>query len=72
MSAVWLAVLLLHFDTSPAPAAPVAKASSPDPRQVLAALREKRQELLDLTAPPAARLSLPPRRSEAAPSTAIG
>jgi hypothetical protein len=69
MSAVWLAVLLLHFDTSPAPAARVGKASVPDSRQVLAALREKRQEILDLTAPPAALLSLPPRHSEAAPAT---
>ena len=69
MSAVWLAVLLLHFDAAPAPAAAVAKSSSPDPREVLAALREKRQQILDLTATPTARFSLPPRHSEAAPAT---
>lgn len=72
MSAAWLAVLLLHFETSPAPGAPVGKAGLPDPRQVLAAMRQKQQEILDLTASPAARVSLPPRRSEAAPATAIG
>lgn len=72
MSAVWLAVWLLQSAPSPAPAAPVAKDSPSDSRQVLAALRQKRQELLDLTTPPAAVLSLPPRRSEAPPTTAIG
>ncbi len=72
MSAVWLAVLLLHLDISSAPAALVAKTSIRDPRQVLAAMRQKRQEILDLTAPPTAGLSLPTRRSEAASTTAIG
>lgn len=72
MSAAWLMVLLLNADTSPAPTSRVAKANRPTPQQVAAAVREKRQELLDLMgAPPVAAMPLPPRRSEILPSIAL-
>ncbi len=70
MSAVWLVVLLLDADVPPAPAA--AKENTADSRQVLAAVLHHRQQILDLAEPPAAApVSLPPRRSQAVPATAI-
>jgi hypothetical protein len=72
MSVVWLLVLMLHLDVSPAPAAAVARQQAPGPRQVVAALHHNWQEVLDLKRPAAAApVALPPRRSEAVPTTAL-
>ncbi len=72
MSAAWLLVVLLNVESPPASAALVAKAKVPSPRQLLAALRENRQEILDLTgSPPVASMPLPPRRSDVLRDTTI-
>jgi hypothetical protein len=72
MSVVWLLVLMLHLDVSPAPAAAVTRRHAPDPGQVVAALHHNWQEVLDFTrSPAAAPVALPPRRSEAVPTTAF-
>ena len=72
MSAVWLVVLLLSGEPSPAPATHIAKEDLPSPRQVFTALRQHRQEILELTASPrVAPIPLPPRRSEVLPATGL-
>ena len=72
MSAVWLVVLLLNVEPSPAPDRPIAKESLPTPRQLFTSLRQNRREILELTeSPPVAPIPLPPRRSEVLPATAI-
>ena len=72
MSAVWLVILLLNVDRSPAQAAHVAKATAPAAELVLTALRQHREEILELTQPlPAVPVPLPPRRSELLSLTAI-
>ena len=72
LSAAWLVILLLNVEGSPAPAAHIAKESAPAPRQLIIALRQHRQEILELTeSPPIAPMSFPPRRSEVPPATAM-
>ena len=72
MSAAWLVILLLNADASPGQARLVAKANPPPPQELLTALHQHRQEILELTQPPPiAPIPLPPRRSEVLPSTAI-
>jgi hypothetical protein len=75
LSAVWLVVLALSIDPSPAPTREVAHQDAPSPRQLLAALRENQRQLRELIRVPAAEEATePPRpapspRSEAQPSS---
>jgi len=77
MAAVWLAVALLNMDPSSPPPSARAERSNPSPRQLLAALRENRRQLLELIEPPdvesssARPPSRPPRRSEIQSSIAL-
>ena len=72
IGAAWVAILLLHGDTFPDQPRLFAQANAPDPQQVLTALLQHRQEILELTQPPPmAPASLPPRRSDVQPSIAI-
>jgi hypothetical protein len=66
LSAVWVAVLLLHLDYAPASTAVIARDNALPTRVLLAALLENRRELLELTEMPAVNETpaLPPRRSE--------
>jgi len=77
MAAVWLAAALLNMDpSSPTPSAS-AQQTTPSPRQLLAALRENRRQLLELIEPadvessPAPPPSHPLRRSEIRSSIAL-
>ncbi len=72
LGAAWLVVWLLNLDTSPAPAAQVAKEDIPTTRELFTALRQNRQQILELTeSPPRGPMPLPPRRSEVPRATAI-
>ncbi|MGP8198591.1 MAG: hypothetical protein ACLQU4_03710 [Limisphaerales bacterium] len=66
LSAVWMAVLLLNFDSVPNPTVFIAQDKIPTARVLLEALLKNRRELMELTASPAAGepAALPPRRSE--------
>jgi hypothetical protein len=66
LSAVWMAVLFLNFDSAPRSTVVVARDKIPPARELWAALLENRRELIELTETPPARqpASLPPRRSE--------
>ena len=54
LSAVWLVVLALSIDQSPAPTREVARRNVPSSRQLLAALRENQRQLRELIRAPAA------------------
>ena len=54
LSAVWLVVLALSIDQSPAPTLEVARRSVPSSRQLLAALRQNQRQLRELIRTPAA------------------
>ncbi len=72
LSAAWLVVALLNLNSSATPTAGVARNDSPSPQQILAALRENRRQITELTEPPiqageampAPRTFVPKRRSE--------
>ena len=65
MSAVWLLVVLLNRDHSPALAQNIVKENIPSPQRLLASLRENRRQLLELIeAPVIEPAPVPPRRSE--------
>ena len=72
LSAAWLVVALLNLDSSAVPSAGIARKNSPSPQQILAALRENRRQISELTEPPvqageavpAPRTFVPKRRSE--------
>ncbi len=49
LSAAWLIVLVLNIDHSQAPSPVLAKQNIPSPQQLLAALRENRRQILELT-----------------------
>ena len=78
MAAVWLLVTVLNIDISPRPTANLAQEKLPTPRQLWAALRENRRQLLELMevpipaeAAPARPADVPQRRSELESTTAI-
>ena len=66
LSAVWLVVLALSIDQSPAPTREVAKRNVPSSRQLLAALRQNQRQLRELIGAPAAEAA--PEAPQPAPS----
>jgi hypothetical protein len=66
MGAVWMAVLLLNFDSAPGSSVAMARDKIPPARELVAAMLKNRRELIELTEAPAAvePAALPPRRSE--------
>ena|SRR2546425_12313832 len=70
MSAAWIVVVLLNIDHSTIATARVVKENLPSPRQLLAALRENRRQIFELTEEPLSEplsvphSAVPQRRSE--------
>ena len=70
LSAAWLLIALLNIDHSSAPATLSRTQNPPSTQQLLTALRENRQQLLELMQPSATeaapwpRTFIPPRRSQ--------
>jgi hypothetical protein len=70
LSAVWLAIALLGYHQSSSPPALMARGNVPPPQQFLTALRENREQLLELIEPAASGTpNAPQRRSEIYPLT---
>ena len=70
LGAAWLAIALLNIDHSPAASTTMAQQYAP--RQLLAALRENRRQLMEMIGTPVNEPALaPPRRSECVFSTAM-
>ena len=71
LSAVWLVVMALSFDTSPAPTHAVGREDAPSQRQLLAALRENQRQLRELIGAPAAEPASEPRKPTPSPRSQI-
>jgi hypothetical protein len=62
LSAVWLVVMALSIDHTPAPTPRVARRDAPSSRQLLAALRENQRQLRELIGTPAAEPAPAPQK----------
>ena len=71
LSAVWLAVLALSIDQSPAPTREVARRSVPPSRQLLAALRQNQRQLRELIGAPAAEPAPEPQKPAPSPRSQV-
>ena len=72
IGAVWLAVAFLNTGGSAETTTAVAKKDIPSAHQLVTAMRQSRQQLLQLIEPPAAEpAAAPPRRSDSRPFTAL-
>ena len=72
LGAAWLAIALLNIDHTSTAANLIAEHETPSPRQLMAALRENRRQLLEMMGTPVGEPALaPPRRSECVCPTAM-